>query len=167
MIFKQGDDITLEFFIYNYGRRAELINITIESAPKGWETTLKSYSDIVTGVLVPRDDVKTISLTTKAEKEIAPGSYDFILKAQTADKKLTSTAKMIVSIKEKGVGKKTRGVEIDTNYPVLEGPTGAKFEFALDVLNHLEKDTISAFRVRKTGISNSSQHMMKNIFPAL
>ena len=145
MIVKQGDDITLEFYINNYGLRGELINVTVESAPKDWDITLKSYSDIVTGIHVPKDDVKTLSLSTKTGKDVDPGKYDFVVKAQTNDKKLTSTAKTTVYIKERVLGKKSKGVEIDTNFPVLEGPTGAKFEFALDVLNHLEKDTIFNF----------------------
>ena len=38
--------------------------------------------------------------------------------------------------------KKVKGVNITTSYPVLRGPTDAKFEFSLEVENKTDKDTI-------------------------
>ncbi len=87
---------------------------------------------------------KSRSLTLKAEPDesIRPGKYAFLVKGQTQDGKLTSSAEVIITVKKKEEEKKSKDVKITTSYPVLEGPTDATFEFSLEVENKLDKDTV-------------------------
>jgi uncharacterized membrane protein len=73
---------------------------------------------------------------------VKPGDYRFSIVAQTQDGKLSTTTQLAVRVEGKKEEKKTKGVTILTSYPVLRGPTDAKFEFSLEVENKLDKDSI-------------------------
>lgn len=139
IVISEGDDLVMDLFLVNWGSRGENINVMVESAPEGWQTWIKSYSDYVTGIHVPSGETKVLTLNAKPGKKVGPGQYTFLVKAQTTDKAFSSLTRVNVKIKEKEDKKETKGVEIDTNYPVLQGPTDAEFEFALNVLNQLDK----------------------------
>jgi uncharacterized membrane protein len=49
---------------------------------------------------------------------------------------------VVITVKAKEKEKKSKDVRITTSYPVLEGPTDAKFEFSIEVENKLDKDTV-------------------------
>jgi uncharacterized membrane protein len=138
----EGEDVSVDLIVRNRGRSDEDINLTVASVPKGWEARIKTYSFDVTGVHVASDSSKTLTFKAEPGKEVGPGKYKFLIKGNTKDGKLTSSSQVIVTVKEKGKEKKSEGVEISTSYPVLEGPTDAKFEFSLEVKNKLDKDTI-------------------------
>jgi len=83
-------------------------------------------------------------LTLRAEpgKDVRPGSYTFVIQGQTADRQLSSTGQVVVTVEEKKEKKRPEGVNIVTSYPVLTGPTDAKFEFSLEVENKSDKEGI-------------------------
>ena len=127
----------------NKGRRDEDINVFLSSTPKGWNTRLKTYSFDVSGVHVESDSSKSITFKAEPEGELTPGTYTFRILAQTRDKKLSSSSKIVVKVIPKKTEKKvSRGINIVTSYPVLKGPTDAKFEFSLEVENKLDKESI-------------------------
>lgn len=138
----EGEDVSVDLIVRNRGISDEDIDLALSSVPKGWEARIKTYSFAVTGVHVASDSSKTLTLKAEPGKGIGPGKYPFLIKAQTADGKLRSTNKVVITVKKKGEEKKSGGVEITTSYPVLQGPTDAKFEFSLEVKNRLDKDTV-------------------------
>jgi uncharacterized membrane protein len=138
----EGEDVSVDLIIRNRGRSDEDINLTLASVPKGWEARIKTYSFAVTGVHVASDSSKTLTLKAEPGKKVGPGKYKFLIKGNTEDGKLTSSGQVIVTVRKKGKENESKGVEISTSYPVLEGPTDAKFEFSLEVKNKLDKDTI-------------------------
>jgi uncharacterized membrane protein len=87
---------------------------------------------------------KSRSLTLKAEPDddVGPGKYTFLVKGRTQDGELTSSGKVVITVKPKQEEKRSKDVKITTSYPVLEGPTDATFEFSLEVENKLDKDTV-------------------------
>jgi uncharacterized membrane protein len=91
---------------------------------------------------VESDKSKSLTLKAEPDESVAPGRYTFLVKGQTQDGKLTSSGRVVINVKKKEVEKKSKDVRITTSYPVLEGPTDAKFEFSLEVENKLDKDTI-------------------------
>lgn len=142
VIVSQDEDVSIDLIVTNRGRRDENIDLTVTAIPKGWKAWVKTYSFGITGVHVESDKSKSLTLRAEPDEDLAPGKYKFGIEAKTADGKLTSKSQVIITVKEKKKEKKAKGINIITSYPVLRGPTDAKFEFSLEVENKLDKDSI-------------------------
>jgi len=142
VVVPQGDDVSIDLKVTNGGRQDENIYVALTSIPKGWNARIKTYSFDVTGVHVPSDESKNLTLKAEPDKDVAPGKYTFPIKAKTEDGKLKSSGQVVITVKEKEKVKKSKGVNITTSYPVLQGPTGGQFEFSLEVESKADKDAI-------------------------
>ena len=142
VIVSEGEDVSIDLIVTNQGKRDENIDLTVTSIPKGWKAWIKTYSFAVTGVHVKSDSTKNLTLKAEPDQDVKPGTYAFEILGQTQDRQLASSSQVVVSLTEKKKAKKIRGVNIITSYPVLRGPSDAKFEFSLEVENKLEKDSI-------------------------
>ena len=142
VIVPEGEDVSIDLIVTNRGRSDENIDLALTSIPKGWKAWIKTYSFAVTGVHVKSDTSKNLTLKAEPNQDLKPGTYTFDILAQTQDRQLASSSQVVVELTEKKEVKKIRGVNIITSYPVLRGPTGAKFEFSLEVENKLDKDSI-------------------------
>ncbi len=67
VVVSEGDDVSIDLTVTNKGRKDENIELILSSVPKGWKAWIKTYSFRVTGVHVPSD--KSKSITLKAEQE--------------------------------------------------------------------------------------------------
>jgi uncharacterized membrane protein len=142
VVVSQGEGVSIDLNVTNGGRQDEDIDITLPSVPKGWKARIRTYSFGVTGIHVASDKAKSLTLKADPEEGLGPGKYVFSLKAQTGDGKLTSTGQLTVLVKEGEKDKEPKGLNITTSYPVLKGPTDAKFEFSLEVENKTDKEGI-------------------------
>ncbi|MDZ7696279.1 MAG: NEW3 domain-containing protein [Deltaproteobacteria bacterium] len=138
----EGTDVNVDVVVRNGGRQGEIIDLFITSVPEGWKAWIETYSFKVGGVFVESDSRKSLTLKAEPEKEIGIGKYVFPIKAQTRDGRLTSSSELVVSVEGKKEEKKFKGIDINTSYPVLRGPTDAKFEFSIDVENKTDKEAI-------------------------
>ena len=168
VIVPKGDDVSVDLKVINGGRSDEDIDVVLTSVPDGWKGRIKTYSFEVTGVHLESDSSKSLTFKAEPDKGVGPGDYLFAMKATTADGKLTASARMTVTVVEVKKEQKERGVIMTTSYPVLQGPTDAKFEFSLEVENKLERtpSTTSPPRGPRTGRSGSSPPMRTSISPA-
>jgi uncharacterized membrane protein len=142
VIVSQGEDVSVDLKVINKGRQDEIIELALPSVPEGWTASVKTYSFGVTGVYVESDKSKSLTLKAEHDESVGPGKYTLLVKGQTQDGKLTSSGKVVITVKAKEVEKKSKDVKITTSYPVLEGPTDATFEFSIEVENKLDKDTV-------------------------
>ena len=142
IIIDRGENVSIDLTVVNRGKRDENIDLEVTDFPKGWKAWIKTYNFAVNGVHVKSDSSKSLTLRAEPGSEVAPGEYTFSVLAQTQDRKLSSKGQAVITVKEKKEEKKAGGVNIITSYPVLRGPTDAKFEFSLEVENKLDKDTI-------------------------
>jgi len=142
VIIPQGDDVSIDLDVTNRGRQDENIVLSIPSIPKGWKARVKTYSFEITRVYVKSDKSKSLTFKAEADEDIAPGDYTFLINAKTEDGALKSSSKVIITVEKKVKEKKTKGINITTSYPVLQGPTDSKFEFSIEVENKLDKDTL-------------------------
>lgn len=150
----RGEDVSVDLTVTNGGRQDEDIELTLPSLPKGWKAKVKTFSFEVTGVHVASDKSKNLTLRLEPEEGVPSGKYVFPIKAQTVDGKLQSSSQILVVVQEKTKDKekKPKGVNIVTSYPVLQGPTDAKFEFSVEVESKSDKDAI--FNVSAQGPKN-------------
>jgi len=138
------DEVSVDLIVANRGKSDEDVGLNFTTVPEGWKARIKTYSFDITGVHAKSDSTKTVTLKLEPGKEIKPAKYDFAIQGQSADGLLRSVARFSVTVKEKEEGeeKKSEGVKITTSYPVLRGPTDAKFEFSIEVESKVEKDTV-------------------------
>jgi len=142
VVINKGEGVSVDVNVINGGQQNEDIEVSLISVPKGWKARIKTYSFGVTGVHVASDKSKSLTLKLDPEEGTEPGKYVFPIKAQTADGKLSSSSQITVLVKEGEKEKDSTGVIITTSYPVLKGPTDAKFEFSLEVENKTDKEAI-------------------------
>jgi len=93
-------------------------------------------------VHVNSDSSKSLTMKLDPGDDVKPGKYSFVIEAKTLDGQLSDTAKLTITLTKKEKVKKAKGVKMSTSYPVLQGPTDAKFEFSVEVESELEKDSI-------------------------
>ncbi len=149
VIVPAGEDVSIDLNVTNKGRSDEFVDLSVTHVPKGWKARIKTYSFDVTGIFVPSDKSKSLTLKAEPEEGTGPGKYTFVIKGQTQDGKLSSTSQVLVTVVPKEAEKKSKGVSLTSSYPVLQGPTDAKFEFSVEVENKTDKDNI--FNLSATG----------------
>jgi len=102
----EGEEVSIDLSVTNGGRQDEFIDLQLTQVPKGWKARIKTYSFDVSGIFVPSDKTKSLSLKAEAEEGTAPGKYVFGIKGQTQDGKLVSTSHVTIVLREKDKGKK-------------------------------------------------------------
>ncbi|RJR47646.1 MAG: hypothetical protein C4576_09300 [Desulfobacteraceae bacterium] len=152
IVVPKGEGVSIDLNVTNGGREDESIEVTIPTVPQGWSAKIKTYSFGVTGVHVASDKSKNLTLKLDPQEGVAPGKYVFPITAQTVDGKLNASSRLTVTVTEAGKEKEDKGVVITTSYPVLKGPTDAKFEFSLEVENKTDKEAI--FNLNAQGPEN-------------
>jgi len=147
VIINKGSDVTVDLIVNNIGKRDENVYFTIASAPPGWKTKIKTYSFSIMSVHLPEDETKNVQFFAEPEKATTPGDYAFKVDGKTEDGALTvsHTLKITLRAEEKEKG----GIELTAgSYPVLQGPSDAKFEFSLDVKNKTDKENTFALSAK-------------------
>lgn len=152
IVSSKGESISIDLTVANGGRQDESIEVALPTIPEGWSAKIRTYSFGVTGVHVPSDKTKSLTLKLDPQEGVAPGKYVFPISAQTLDGKLIASSQLAVTVKEGEKEKEDMGVVITTSYPVLRGPTDAKFEFSLEVENKTDKEAI--FNLNAQGPEN-------------
>ena len=142
VVIPEGEDVSIDLVVSNNGRKDENVDLQVTSIPEGWKAWIKTYDFGVTGVHLKSDSKKNLTLRAQPGKDVIPGNYSFDIQGQTADRKLTSTSRVVIKVQEKKEEKRPEGVNIITSYPVLTGPTDAKFEFSVEVENKSDMDGI-------------------------
>jgi len=137
------ENVSMDLIFFNKGRSDESVDVWIAEKPKDWEARIKTYKFMVTSVHVPSGDDKRLTFEADQGKETQPGKYAFLVKAQTRDGRFKMSQAIVVEVKPKeAVKKEDKGVKLNTSYPVLQGPTDAKFEFSVEVDSKLDKDAV-------------------------
>ncbi len=143
VIIPPGEDVSMDLILYNKGKADENIDVEVTSKPKGWKARVKTYSFTVTGAHVENGETRRLTFSAEPEKkDVKPGNYVFTVRASTHDGAFTSTQDITVTVSEKAEAEKEKPVTITTSYPVLRGPSDAKFEFSVEVDNKLDKDKV-------------------------
>ncbi|UCF72536.1 MAG: hypothetical protein JSW35_10230 [Deltaproteobacteria bacterium] len=138
VIINRGDDVSVDLIVKNKGKRDENVYLRITSAFPEWDTKIKTYNFSISSVHVPDGEDKHVTFYAEPEKDIKPGTYEFKVDARTEDGQLKVSHQLTITVQEK---EKEKGeIELTTSYPVLRGPSDARFEFSLDVANKTDKE---------------------------
>jgi uncharacterized membrane protein len=142
IVVPKGEEVSMDLILHNKGRTDETVAVKIADKPKGWKARVKTYRFLVTGVHVPADDKKTLTFEAVPDKGIGPGEYRFKVEAKTHDSQFQMNQEILISVKDDEKEKEERGVKLTTSYPVIRGPSDAKFEFSLEVDSKLDKEAV-------------------------
>jgi uncharacterized membrane protein len=137
------EKVSMDIIFHNRGRTDENVEIWIAEKPEGWKVKVKTYRFAVTGAHVPAGDDKSLTFEAEPDKDVQPGDYKFRVEARTQDGRFKMAQNITVAVTEKkAVTEKEKGVKLTTSYPVLQGPSDAKFEFSVEVDSKLDKDAV-------------------------
>ncbi len=141
----QDENVRVDLKVKNTGRSDETILFEVAEKPKGWKAEIKGYGKIVSGVFLMEDDDKTMTFSAEPEglgkdDKLPAGDFKFVVKAKTQDGKLARETALALKVVAKE--KVSEGIKLTTSYPVLKGPSDAKFEFSLDVNNDSDEDDL-------------------------
>jgi len=137
------EDVSMDLTFFNKGRSSEDVDAWVEKQPDGWKARIKTYKYTVTGAHVPSGDDKRLTFEARPDKDVKPGKYEFLVKAQTRDGRFKMAQNIIVEVKtEEATKGEDKGVKLNTSYPVLRGPSDAKLEFSMEVDSKLDKDSV-------------------------
>jgi uncharacterized membrane protein len=152
VVVPKGEDVRMDLIVVNGGRSDEEVLLKVTEVPKGWKAKVKTYSFTITGVYVPDGETKTVTFQAEPGKEVGPGTYTFKILGETRDKAFRSEASVVVEVKAKEEEKEEEDIVLTTSYPVLRGPSDAKFEFSIEVENKMDKDKV--FNLTARGPAN-------------
>ncbi len=142
----RGDEVKLPLTVENLGETPRTIDISIPSAPEGWEVVVERD--------FPRLEVRRIYLEAKdptgeetgnkAELQfraipparVAPGDYSFTIRA-TMGGGASASLEITVAV---GGDEAAGGVTVESKFQVLPAPSGSSFQFKVDVRNDTGED---------------------------
>jgi len=137
------EDVSMDVIFYNKGRRGENVAVWIETRPEQWKARIKTYRYTVGSLHVPADSQKTLTFEAHPPQDIPDGDYAFEIAAETADGFFEMRQPIHVTIERMpAAARDDKGVKLTTSYPVIRGPSDAKFEFSVDVESELEQDAV-------------------------
>ncbi len=143
IIVPQKEEVSMDIIFHNKGRSNEDVEVWIDSQPKGWKAKIKTYKFTVRGAHVQSGQDKTLTFEAVPDKDVKPGEYKFTIKAKTLDEKFNMAQTIVVKVQEKEKEvKEAKGVKLTTSYPVLRGPSDAKFEFSVEAESKLDKEAV-------------------------
>jgi uncharacterized membrane protein len=137
-----GQPIAMDITFYNRGRQTESLEVWIASKPQGWRASLKSGLYTVTGISVPWGEDKSITFEAEPDKQIRPGDYLFVIEAKTLDGQFKMSQSVLIKVRAQPRQLGTQGIRLTTSYPVLKGPSDAKFEFSIEAESRLNRDAV-------------------------
>ncbi|GAK60912.1 hypothetical protein TSC_c19020 [Candidatus Vecturithrix granuli] len=136
-------NVSMKILLYNNGKTGEDVEVWVAEAPEGWDAVIKTYKFTVTGIHVPSGETKTLDFEAEPDETITPGKYEFRIEAQTPDQRFKMAQLLTVTVEKKQEeAKESKDITLNTTYPVLRGPTDAKFEFSVEVKSDLDEDAV-------------------------
>ncbi|HLG70325.1 MAG TPA: NEW3 domain-containing protein [Chloroflexota bacterium] len=131
-----GKAITFPVSVTNNTNKLERIKLGVASAPKDWAPVFQDRGYDVTEVeLLPGKD-NTVTFQVTPPSNAQPGSQRISLEGNTDDG-LSTKLDLGVTINGSAGGS---NLKLTTDYPVLRGASGTKFEFKATIANNTGKD---------------------------
>lgn len=137
-----GEKVRVDIMLHNKGRSDETVLFKLKQVPQGWKADIRNFGTVIGGMFLSEDRETSVELVAepKDKGRVKPGDYRFVVEARSADGAIRHTSTLVVHVSAKE--KASREIELETSYPVLKGPTDARFEFSLEVRNNSAKEKL-------------------------
>lgn len=144
VVVEPGKTVSLNLRLMNRSKTSRQVNLTVAKVPDGWESVLKDRGYIIRSMYVGPEENKIITFEAVPADTVKPGDYPFQVRADTQDG-TSQTLTVNVGVAEKVIS----GTKVTSQYPVLRGPSGSKFEFKVDLSNGTGED--QSYNLAATG----------------
>jgi uncharacterized membrane protein len=131
---RPGEAVEFPLEVLNTGIASQPVNITVVSAPKGWQWALEGRGKTVHQVFAQRGVPQQLNLKVEIPAETKEGNHQVVVRASAAGVSSNLTLDLKVNTQTKQEG------QLKAQYPQLEGPAGATFKFRVDLTNDTAKE---------------------------
>ena len=134
------DPVELPLTIRNFGRTDDSFRITVIEKPEGWETEIRNFSSVITGVFLPGPDQAGLMLAATPPDGVRPepGDYKFKVRVESLDGQLVRESECLAAVRPRRSGGES--LAIATSHPEVRGPSDSRFSFSLEVKNQSGED---------------------------
>lgn len=135
IVAEPGKTVNLNLRLMNRAAISHSFDFTVTKAPDGWTANIKQGSYAIRSAYIGPQENKILTFEASPPDNAQPGDYTFVIKADSKTG-LSQTVTLNIGLSNKVVS----GTKVTSQYPVLTGPTGNKFEFKIDVNNGTGQD---------------------------
>ncbi len=130
--------VVLTINITNTGLRSENIDMEIITEHLDWNPSYRSRGYRIHSLYLDRRSSTLVNFEAQPPSAAPEGIYNFVLVAATTDGAVQSSLELTVNLLREEV--EGGGVKLTTSYPKLRGPSGANFEFMVQIKNEGEEE---------------------------
>lgn len=134
-----GDRVNLTLRVSNTVASGRTVDLTVTELPEGWEAALRGGGRVINAVYVEGNESANVELQVQVPSDAPNGEYAIGVRAEGGGG--SDSLRIGINVAEGGVGSAT----LSTQYPVLEGPAGADFDFRLTLTNDGPERQLFAF----------------------
>lgn len=132
IVIEPGKTVSLTMRLANKAKVGRQLDLSLTKTPDGWQSAIKDTGRgyVIRSIYVGPEETKIVSFESVPPDDAKPGNYAFSIKAESRDG-VNETLNINITLAEKVVS----GTKVVSQYPVLRGQTGNKFEFKVDLTN--------------------------------
>jgi len=132
---KAGEDVSFSIRVENNNATKQIVELAVETIPDGWEAYFEGMGKQIHRVFVKNNDYTSVDFNVKIPSEASEGNYKIVIAAK-GENSVSDTLELDIDVSAKEI---VRGKFV-TQYPELQGPTGAIFKFKVDLVNNGSED---------------------------
>ncbi len=130
VVAQPGKPVSLNLRLMNRGTASQQVSLSVTSAPDGWTSIIKQGAYEVRSAFLGPQENKMLTFEAAPPASAKAATYSFVIKADSPDG-VNRTVTVNIGLSDRVIS----GTKLTSQYPVLTGPTGNKFEFKVDVNN--------------------------------
>jgi len=131
-----GESGNLTLTLKNYGLPPGVVRVRVAEAPQGWQASLIGGGRLVRAVYLAPDGEATLTLRLQPPKEVKPGTYRFLVRAEGLGRTASLPIGLVV-----GQGLPQR-LSLEAELPILKGPPTSSFRYRVTLKNESDRDLL-------------------------
>ncbi|GAA6744186.1 NEW3 domain-containing protein [Thermus antranikianii] len=131
-----GESVNLTLTLKNYGLPPGVVRVRVAEAPQGWQASLIGGGRLVRAVYLAPDGEATLTLRLQPPKEVKPGTYRFLVRAEGLGRTASLPIGLVV-----GQGLPQR-LSLEAELPILKGPPTSSFRYRVTLKNESDRDLL-------------------------
>ncbi|QWK22104.1 NEW3 domain-containing protein [Thermus antranikianii] len=131
-----GESVNLTLTLKNYGLPPGVVRVRVAEAPQGWQASLIGGGRLVRAVYLAPDSEATLTLRLQPPKEVKPGTYRFLVRAEGLGRTASLPIGLVV-----GQGLPQR-LSLEAELPILKGPPTSSFRYRVTLKNESDRDLL-------------------------
>lgn len=135
VVVEPGKTVSLNLRLMNRSKTSRQVDLAITKAPDGWTSGMKDRGYAIRSIFIGPEENKFITFEALPPDNVKPAEYSFVIKADSRDG-VSQALTVNIGVAEKVVS----GTKVTSQYPVLKGGPGNKFEFKADLSNGTGQD---------------------------